>query len=121
MPKTESMMRQNPIDFEHLSSITFGDRALESEVLGLFGERASASLIAIEQSPDADTREAAAHRLVGAARAIGANQLAAAAEEIERAGELSPKAIESLSEAMAAVIEILEDRMSRVIGAPEAG
>jgi HPt (histidine-containing phosphotransfer) domain-containing protein len=121
VPNAGTMPRQNPIDFDHLRSITFGDRALESEVLGLFGERASASLIAIEQSPNADAREAAAHRLVGAARAIGANQLAAAAEEIERAGEVSPTAIDSLSDAMAAVIEILEDRMSRVIDQPEAG
>jgi len=117
----ETTIRQSPIDFDHLRSITFGDRALESEVLSLFGEQASASLIAIERSPDAGAREAAAHRLVGAARAIGANQLAAAAEEIERAEEVSPKEIDSLSDAMAEVIEILEDRMSRMIDQTDAG
>ena len=121
MPNAETTTEQSPIDFDHLSSITFGDKTLESEVLSLFGERASASLIAIEQSSDAGAREAAAHQLVGAARAIGANQLAAAAEEIERAEEISPLAIDSLSNAMADVIDILEDRLTRMIDHTDSG
>ena len=114
-------MQQNAIDFEHLRSITFSDRKLESEVLSLFGERASASLIAIEQSMTEVTRAEAAHRLVGAARAIGANELATAAEAIERAGELSPQAVKALSDTMAAVIQVLEDRMSGENDQPQAG
>ena len=111
----------NPIDLEHLRSITFDDRKLESEVLALFGERASASLIAIEQTESDIERGEAAHRLVGAARAIGANALAAAAAEIERTGALTPEAEEVLSDAMAAVIAFLETRISDRHRQTEAG
>ncbi len=113
--------RQDPIDLEHLRTITFDDRRLESEVLALFGERASASLIAIEQTDSDDERGQAAHRLVGAARAIGANELASAAAEIERTGSLTPEAVDALSDAMAAVIGFLEARLSDRIRQTEAG
>ena len=91
---------------------------MESEVLGLFAEHASESLATIGQSPNEAAREAAAHRLVGAARAIGANKLADVAEEIEQLAELSPKVVDALSDAMAAVVDVLEDRISREIDQP---
>lgn len=116
-----SERRQDPIDLEHLRAITFDDRRLESEVLALFGERASASLIAIEQTDSDDERGQAAHRLVGAARAIGANELASAAAEIERTGRLTPEAVDALSDAMAAVIGFLEARLSDRVRQTEAG
>lgn len=113
--------RQDPIDLAHLRAITFDDRRLESEVLALFGERASASLIAIEQTDSDEERGHAAHRLVGAARAIGANELASAAAEIERTRTLTPEAVDALSEAMAAVIGFLETRLSDSVRQTEAG
>ena len=120
-PTTSAPAQSPPIDVDHLRTITFDDQKLEWEVLALFGERASAALIAIEQSESAKDREEAAHRLVGAARAIGANDLANAAQEIEEAETMTAELVASLSRATAAVISFLEVRMSRRTPQSEAG
>lgn len=117
---TQSVSRE-PIDIQHLRSVTFDDEVLEREILAMFGERASAALIAIEQSDDKDERTAAAHRLVGAARAIGAGDLAEAAHRIETAETLTDDAVAALSRATAAVISFLEYRMSAQADHPNAG
>lgn len=106
-----SKLADSPIDLEHLRTVTFHDTALEREVLGLFGERASASLVAIQKATSTQELGDAAHRLVGAARAIGARELAAVAEQIEVAEMLTIDAAGSLSGAMAAVVAFLESRL----------
>lgn len=109
-----------PIDLDHLRGITFSDMTLEQELLGLFSERASASLTAIEHAGSTKERSDAAHRLVGAARAIGANEVAEAAQVIEAEGILSEDSVGALSRSMAELIGFLENRLSRPSAQPEA-
>lgn len=70
------------IDLEHLDAATFGDHALQREVLHLFASQA-VNLISIIGSSTAENRSAAAHALKGAALGIGAFELAKAAESVE--------------------------------------
>ncbi len=69
------------IDRAHLARQTFGDAALEREVLGMFLEQAPRIVGALAVGAcDLDL----AHTLKGSARAIGAWRVAAAAEAFER-------------------------------------
>ena len=70
------------IDLQHLETATFGDQALQREVLRLFASQA-VNLIAIIENGNAETRSATAHALKGAALGIGAFELAKAAEAVE--------------------------------------
>ena len=69
------------LDLAHLARQTFGDGDLEREVLGLFEEQCARllPLVAAGGSRAAD----AAHTLKGAARAIGAWQVAAICGSVE--------------------------------------
>lgn len=67
---------QRPIDLKYLSSQTGGDRALEMEVLSIFLDVAPACLKDIESAPTTEHRKRPAHMLKGAARALGAFELA---------------------------------------------
>ena len=71
-----------PIDFEHLSRMTLGDRALEHEVLGLFVRQIELLRPRIEAS-EPEVAGAAAHTLRGSAIGIGAWAVARAAAEVE--------------------------------------
>jgi len=73
------------IDLPFLDRVTFRDRALAREVLVLFDEQAESLLTSIADVDDQRTRREAAHRLKGAARGVGAFDVARAAEEIEAA------------------------------------
>lgn len=72
-----------PIDLLHFEAATFGDRALQDEVLTLF-EAQTVKLLATIRDGDGKARAEAAHALKGAARGIGAFAVADEAEEIER-------------------------------------
>lgn len=72
-----------PIDIAHLDEATFGDRALRSEVLGLFEAQAITLMQTIQDSSGKAQREAA-HALKGAARGIGAFAVADEAEKVEQ-------------------------------------
>jgi HPt (histidine-containing phosphotransfer) domain-containing protein len=100
-----------PVDVDHLKMVTSNDPKMEREVLTLFSQRAAASLIAIEQAQSRRERHDAAHRLVGGARAIGANGLAEAAKAIEMAETLNADDVAALSRAMTEVIRFLEARL----------
>ncbi len=97
-----------PIDHVHLARYTFGNRALEIEVLKLFAEQAPSYL---EQLGSATTEKAwrdAAHTLKGSARAVGALAVAVTSEHAEtlRAStdtELRRRAVEDVADALAAV------------------
>ncbi|WEX75938.1 Hpt domain-containing protein [Sinorhizobium numidicum] len=78
-----SASKGKPIDFVHLDNQTMGDKALESEVLQLFARQARQAMIDIAGT-DSDRRSQAAHRLNGAALAVGAVNVAKAAAAIER-------------------------------------
>lgn len=76
--------KASPIDLTHLASQTMGDKELEIEVLQLFAKQARKCLQALSES-DAD-QKAIAHRLKGAASAIGAFHVVSAAGAIEDHG-----------------------------------
>lgn len=70
----------------HLQRYTLGDKALQSEVLGLFREQIASSLLVLRESSardDSMTWRMAAHTLKGSARAVGAFRLAEAVELAE--------------------------------------
>lgn len=71
------------IDLDHFESATFGDRALQREVLELFETQAEKLLQTIRAS-DGKVRVEAAHALKGAARGIGAFAVAEIAERVEQ-------------------------------------
>ncbi len=73
---------ERPIDLEHLSRMTLGERALEREVLQLFERQAGMLLPRMQQACTANIA-AAAHTLMGSARGIGAWSVARAAERVE--------------------------------------
>lgn len=77
-------MSASPIDLVHLSRQTGGDHALERELLVLFARQCVQQLRTIHVGPDARMRADAAHTLKGAARAVGAWQVADAADTVER-------------------------------------
>lgn len=77
-------MPQSAIDLVHLARQTGGDQELERELLALFSQQCIRHLRTIHAAKDDQVRIDAVHTLKGAARAIGAWQVAAAADAIER-------------------------------------
>lgn len=79
------MSKRLPIDFKHLDGYTGGDRALNEEVLRLFGDHCRAMLAQLENdSEDKGSWGITTHTLKGAARVIGAFDLADAAAAAEK-------------------------------------
>lgn len=74
--------RERPVDLVHLEKQTMGDKALELDVLQLFARQARQCVKELGDG-DRDLRISAAHKLKGAARAIGAFGVASAAEALE--------------------------------------
>lgn len=71
------------VDLSVLAAQTGGDVALEREVLKLFADRVAADLALLAQAGGA-ARAEIAHRIVGSARAVGANDVARCAGAVER-------------------------------------
>jgi HPt (histidine-containing phosphotransfer) domain-containing protein len=72
------------IDFSHLDRFTGGDVAITREVLKLFRDQAALLLDQLRASGGGQSYREAAHALKGAARSVGAWEMAKAAEETER-------------------------------------
>lgn len=70
-----------PIDLVHLAKQTMGDKALEIEVLQIFARQARTCLSELG-APDAQVN-LIAHRLKGAAAAVGAHEIATLATRLE--------------------------------------
>lgn len=70
------------VDLDHLARQTMGDEAVRRDVLVLFVEVADGVLAELAIADEAK-RRALAHRLLGAARGIGALSVAAAAQALE--------------------------------------
>lgn len=73
------------LDRAYLARFTFGNDALEREVLGLFADQAPRYLEALVDARDAKGWKEAAHTLKGSAAAVGAKavaQRAALAEQL---------------------------------------
>ena len=81
--ETSLTSRSRPIDLEHLSRQTLGDRNVEQEVLAMFASQALAVRDCIMQA-NASERFQLAHGLKGSARGIGAFTLADCADRIEK-------------------------------------
>lgn len=77
-------MSKPAIDLAHLARQTAGDRDLERELLQLFTQQCAQHLRTIHRSAETRQRLDAAHTLKGAALAIGAWQVADAADIIEQ-------------------------------------
>lgn len=71
-----------PIDLVHLAKQTMGDKALEIEVLQMFARQARSCLSEIG-SGETNRVVAAAHRLKGAASAVGAFRVSELADTLE--------------------------------------
>ena len=79
---------QLPADLVHLGRYTGGDRALNQEILGLFEKQCHEILAQLEafakESGDGKAWREITHALKGAARGIGAFDLADAAADAEK-------------------------------------
>ena len=102
MPSPPLAPDDGPIDIEHLQRMTLGDAGLEHEVLAMFSAQAVGLIGALAMLPgDAGTL---AHKLKGSARAIGAFQVADAAERLEaaiRTGDDRSEVLAELDDAVA--------------------
>lgn len=74
--------RARPIDLVHLANQTMGDKTLEIEVLQIFARQAR-NLVQALIVEDVQERVNAAHRLKGAALAVGAFMVADSAARVE--------------------------------------
>lgn len=74
--------RARPIDLVHLARQTSGDKNLELEVLNIFARQARNCMAELSAAAN-DNRAAIAHRLKGAALAIGAFSVSSVAERVE--------------------------------------
>jgi hypothetical protein len=102
-----------PIDLEHLSRMTLGERELEHEVLRLFDHQADMLLMRMQDAAPAAI-SAYAHTLKGSARGIGAWTVARAAFEVETAAQAVdpadlPRAIGQLSVAIGEARRVIAD------------
>jgi HPt (histidine-containing phosphotransfer) domain-containing protein len=79
--------KPRPFDSAFLDRATLGDRKLARELLMLFGAQANSLVNAIASASGRVDQREVAHRLKGAARAVGAFEVARAAEEIEFAAD----------------------------------
>lgn len=94
-----------PLNMEHLTRQTLGDRALAAEVLKLF-QTQTLGLVDRMGAADARDRRELAHALVGSARGIGAFRVAECAARIEK-GETGPGEIMHLSSLIEEVHEFI--------------
>jgi HPt (histidine-containing phosphotransfer) domain-containing protein len=94
-----------PIDLVHLTRQTMGDRALETEILGMFAKQMSGSRLSMAKG-NADERKRLAHTIKGTARSVGAFSLGDVAERIEKA-PLNANLINELSDEIAHVLDFI--------------
>ncbi|MGE0701741.1 MAG: Hpt domain-containing protein [Hyphomicrobiaceae bacterium] len=102
-----------PIDHAHLSRYTFGNRALEIEVLQLFADQAPQYLDQLRKAVTEKSWRDAAHTLKGSAKAVGAIRVA---ERAERAEALRATPDPLVRErAVVAIEEALEEARSHIL------
>ncbi len=99
----------DPIDLDHLSRMTLGERSLEREVLALFDRQADI-LLGRMNSVAPSGVATLAHTLKGSALGIGAWAVARAAEAVEQANPAT------LSTAIAALGAAIADAKQAIAG-----
>ena len=85
-----------PIDLEHLSQYTANDPELTRDVLQIYRDQADGWRQQLAKAADLKAWQDAAHTLKGASRGVGANEVAALAEEAERLVDLDGDAREAI-------------------------
>ena len=105
-----SCMTARAIDLVHLARQTLGDCELEAELLGLFERQAGQILRQISAAStgaERGFRRDLAHTLKGSARAVGADRVAAAADEYEAllSSSVTEEAIAAAREVLAGAVE----------------
>jgi len=93
------------LDLDHLRTYTMGSPELEHELLGIFLTQMREYLAGLRQARGHQDWKFAAHTLKGAARALGADRVAQAAEELERVG------FEASADDKAPLMSCLEDEI----------
>ena len=111
MPATPPAAALGPLDFDHLERMTFGEKALEREVLAMFVAQSATLLDALATRP-AETA-ALAHTLKGSARAIGAFKVASCAATLETAGPGDDAALAALRHAVGEARTAIDARLGR--------
>lgn len=71
-----------PIDLVHLARQTGGDKTLECEVLALFARQARQAVAQIDKVKG-QARSELAHKIAGAAKGVGASEVARCASALE--------------------------------------
>jgi len=87
-----------PIDLVHLARQTGGDKALESDVLALFARQARLAVAQLGEL-DARARTDLAHKMGGAAKGVGAFEVARCASVLETQPR-SPVAVTAFTKAV---------------------
>ncbi|MEL6751459.1 MAG: hypothetical protein AAFO70_05210 [Pseudomonadota bacterium] len=77
-------LNETPVDLVHLSRQTMGDRSLERDVLQIFRSQSAYHVERLRAARSLDERRMASHTLLGAARGIGAWEVADAAEPCQK-------------------------------------
>ncbi|HEY8194314.1 MAG TPA: Hpt domain-containing protein [Hyphomicrobium sp.] len=72
-----------PVDIQHLRRYTFGDQALEKEILSLFLAQLPETMASLRAATTERDWKIAAHTLKGSSRAIGASRMARLAQDAE--------------------------------------
>jgi len=111
MPASPPAADLCPVDFDHLTRMTLGEKALEREVLEMFLAQSNRLLDALASLP-AETG-ALAHTLKGSARAIGAFKVADRAAALEATGQGGDAALAALREAVTEARGAIEARIGR--------
>lgn len=89
-----------PIDLVHLARQSFGDTALESEILNLFATQTHLHAARLRNACTQAERSMATHTLLGSARGVGAFRLATELEQLrDGSGDLSRTVEEALTAA----------------------
>lgn len=112
----EPQANDSIIDYAHLRRYTFGDVALEREVLGLFIMQLPVTIAALQHGESETDRRRAAHTLKGSARAVGAWRIAALAEAAEHV--LSKGSAAALKQAVADILVAARDVEAAISEAP---
>ena len=85
---------KRPVDLVYLSSQTMGDEALEAEILAMFAAQLPGYILGVCEASNIEEIQQASHTLKGAARSVGAFELANLAAEIETSHRVDGTALQ---------------------------
>ena len=83
-PTEQDARPSEPVDLQHLRRYTFGDQALEKEILSLFVTQLPETMATLRSAASQKDWKVAAHTLKGSCRAVGAFRLGDIAQDAEK-------------------------------------